>query len=324
MSSWPDGYIKLFAGTTVMSILERFIEQYKTLGVIALNTLFLFLLIEVFALTIETFRPGNDRALSSFEWAPWRLIKSKNPEDNSFVLNSDGFELQSFHIPPKIVGETRVVLLGGSTCVGYGVGDGSALNIDKALKEIAENAQSDNSFRFINLYQAGAVSFDEVVIFSLYGLSLKPDIVLLFNGANDIYATVPLGPNKKAGLPYMADQHMQRWHKSDTNFLVSLSQIFATTRVMRRILNKVAQLEDKQNAVENSDMHKTEIANTYLRSLTILNALGEANGFKVLVALQPVSIQKKPLAKEESERLSTLAATKFKNIGIQRYQTLKA
>ena len=116
-----------------MSKLEHFINNYKIVGVILLNTLLLLVLIESIALTIETLRPGKERALSLFEWSPWRMVKAAQPLDNSFALNSDGFRaVELSAIPPKPFGETRVVILGGSTCVGYGIGDDSALNIDKA------------------------------------------------------------------------------------------------------------------------------------------------------------------------------------------------
>lgn len=82
----------------------------------------------------------------------------------------------------------RIIVLGGSAAEGFGQNpqDSWWYLLQKRLQEI--NPQGDKQFEIINMARGSNTSIDDYINFLKEGLVLNPDMVIIYNGWNDIQA----------------------------------------------------------------------------------------------------------------------------------------
>jgi lysophospholipase L1-like esterase len=85
---------------------------------------------------------------------------------------------------PKPAGTYRIILLGGSTTHGWGVGDDST--IDAAMRRILAGRFPDRRFEVVNLGFDGYDSWQDFERMRSDGVPLQPDLVILNSGINDV------------------------------------------------------------------------------------------------------------------------------------------
>lgn len=183
------------------------IKAYKTTAIIILNLVFLLLIMETLAALYEYRKPSSaNQTPIGFDYAPYRMMKTNVAP---WPLNEEGFRAKPLSLYARSSDRRfQIVFLGGSVCAGY---------VDKIGDTLPDLLESELRKRgldkvdVINLCQGGAVSAQELAIFIQYGLSLKPEIVVSFNGANDIFHVRPLGPNEQENLPYMNKEMRALW-----------------------------------------------------------------------------------------------------------------
>jgi lysophospholipase L1-like esterase len=154
----------------------------------------------------------------SFDYAPYRMLKmSAGP----WPLNREGFrarDLDSYH------GGFLIEFLGGSVCVGVGTNPGATIPErleDTLMRDGLAHAQ------VLNLCQGGATSAQELAIFIQYGLPLHPQVVLSFDGANDVIHPQPVGDDDGANLPYYDAELRERVEGRDALTHLALVRDFA-------------------------------------------------------------------------------------------------
>ena len=105
--------------------------------------------------------------------------------DNGSVanINALGFRGPAVSLP-KPDGVLRVVLLGGSTTFGWGVGDDET--IDAHMRAIMADQYPERVVEVVNLGFDGYDSFQLLERFRSDGLRLDPDIVIVNSGVNDV------------------------------------------------------------------------------------------------------------------------------------------
>lgn len=97
--------------------------------------------------------------------------------------NSLGYRGPEVRSTPR-AGTIRVILLGGSTTHGFGVGDYQT--IDAYMREILAKRHPGVRFEVVNLAFDGYDSYELLERFRLQGVSLKPNIVVFNEGINDV------------------------------------------------------------------------------------------------------------------------------------------
>jgi lysophospholipase L1-like esterase len=84
----------------------------------------------------------------------------------------------------KPVGVYRIVLLGGSTTVGYGADDDGT--IDAHMRTLLRSGRPGNCAEVVNLGLGGYDSYQDYERLRVDGLRLSPDAVVIHSGINDV------------------------------------------------------------------------------------------------------------------------------------------
>jgi len=87
-------------------------------------------------------------------------------------------------VQPKPPGTYRIILLGGSTTHGWGVGDDST--IDASMRRLLAARYPDRHFDVINLGFDGYDSWQDFERLRSDGIPLQPDLVIVNSGINDV------------------------------------------------------------------------------------------------------------------------------------------
>lgn len=107
------------------------------------------------------------------------------------VNNTLGFREQEFDdTPPEDA--LRVVLLGGSSAWGAGAGSNAATitgRLEALLNDDPELLAGHRRARVYNLAQVNGLQTQELSLFLLYGLPLRPHVVISYNGWNELYSS---------------------------------------------------------------------------------------------------------------------------------------
>lgn len=244
---------------------------------IVLNTLVLLALAEGAARVAERVHPGAEEV--TFAYSPYRMLKMTHAP---WRLNRDGFragELETYR------DSFLVEFLGGSVCLGVGSNPGET--VPERLEEQLHQAGLARAL-VLNLCQGGAVSAQELAIFVEYGLPLHPQVVISFDGANDLLHPSPIGEDDAPNLPYRNAQIEARVDGRD-----GLSHL-ALARVAARLAARLPQEPAHGGPVE-----ENAVLDSYLYHLAAVRTLTEANHGLYAVAFQPTLHYEKPWSVEE-------------------------
>lgn len=268
---------------------------------IAFNTIAAFALAEGTARLVEIARPQSDAA--RFAYAPYRMLKMTQAP---FALNRDGFradELETYR------NSFLIEFLGGSVCVG--IGD----NVGETLPERLERALHAAGLaraRVLNLCQGGATSGQELAILIEYGLPLHPQVVLSFDGANDIFHPRPIGDDDAPNLPYENTQIEARVNGQDGWSHLALLRVSA----------RFAQRFRDPSPAAGAPVPLPKILESYFYHIELARTLIEAQGGVFAVLLQPTLHLDKPwssgetamwraLRPKDAEQLTRLARERY-------------
>lgn len=246
---------------------------------ILLNTLWLLFAAEGAARLAEWIHPPVDDL--TFEYAPYRMLKmSRAP----WRLNRDGFrarELETYRH------SFLVEFLGGSVCLGVGTNPGPTVpeRLEGALHR-AGLARAE----VLNLCQGGATSAQELAIFLEYGLPLAPQVVLSFDGANDVMHPQPIGEDTAANLPYRDREMRARMNGNDGLDHLALARVAA----------RLAIRWGRPVTVKDDGVPEAAILDSYIATLSATRTLTEAQGGFYALLLQPTLHYEKPWSAEES------------------------
>jgi hypothetical protein len=248
------------------------------------TTLLLLALVEGMARIAEWLHPSAEEV--SFDYAPYRMLKMTHAP---WPLNRDGFrgrELDTYR------GTFLVEFLGGSVCLGVGTNPGQTL--PERLEDSLHRAGLARA-SVLNLCQGGATSAQELAIFIEYGLPLSPQVVLSFDGANDLMHPRPMGDDDASNLPYR-NREMQGLFDGHHTWIAHL----ALARV-------AARLTAHRTPVSTGAPVATEsILNSYLYATQVVRTLTLGQGGWHAVLFQPSLHSQKPWSSEERAMWSSL------------------
>ena len=246
---------------------------------IIVNTLVLLALAEGAARVAERVHPGTDEV--TFAYSPYRMLKMTHAP---WRLNRDGFragEVETYR------DSFLVEFLGGSVCVGVGENPGET--VPERLEEALHQAGLVRA-RVLNLCQGGAVSAQELAIFVEYGLPLHPQVVISFDGANDVLHPSPVGDDSEANLPYRNAQIEARVDGRDGFSHLALARVAA----------RIAQRFRESGPTQGVPVEERAVLDSYLYHLAAVRTLTEADHGLYAVAFQPTLHYLKPWSAEET------------------------
>ncbi len=227
----------------------------------------------------EWLRPGAEDI--AFDYAPYRMLRMVRAP---WPLDREGFrarELESYR------GSFLVEFLGGSVCLG--VGTNSGRTVPERLEDALHAAGLERA-AVLNLCQGGVTTAQELAIFIQYGLPLEPQVVLSFDGANDLLHPRPIGEDEGPNLPYRNTEM-----RAQFNGHHSLAAHLALTRVASRLLGH-APAAGPQGAVATA-----EILQSYLYTLSVTRSLAQSRGALYAVLFQPTLHFAKPWSRDETK-----------------------
>ncbi|HEY1759022.1 MAG TPA: SGNH/GDSL hydrolase family protein [Bryobacteraceae bacterium] len=249
---------------------------------IVLNTLALLALAEGAARLAERIHPETAGIGDiTFAYSPYRMLKMTQ---GPWPLNREGFrarELETYR------NSFLIEFLGGSVCVG--VGDDPGATVPERLETALRKAGLARA-EVLNLCQGGATSAEELAIFLEYGRPLHPEVVLSFDGANDLMHPRPIGDDDAPNLPYRNAQIEARVNGQD-----GVSHI-ALARVAARLAGRFRTPAPAQGP----PVAESAILDSYLDHLAAVRTLAEADRALYAIVFQPTLHYQKPWSKAES------------------------
>lgn len=201
-SDFPGNLVATFAsllviGTGVSLLLWR--SRISFLGitggemwvrfVLICSPLILLAVFEVALIAADGLNPprdGDDKLARKLMTENWGKLNYKNlpmvapVKSRVFNVNSNGFRTYDLSTPAR--GETRVMLLGGSTAFGWGVADQHG--IGHYLEETLD-AKTTSRVMVFNLSVPAIRFSEENLILKDFFKQVSPDVVVFYHGAND-------------------------------------------------------------------------------------------------------------------------------------------
>jgi len=215
-----------------------------------------------------------------FDYAPYRMLRM---DRGPWPLNRDGFrarELETYR------DGFLIEFLGGSACLG--VGDHPGSTVAERLQYALDRRRLARA-QVLNLCQGGATSAQELAIFIQYGLPLEPQVVLSFDGANDLLHPRPVGTDDAPNLPYR-DREMRAGFDGHHSLLSHLALFRMAGRIAKR---------RREDPAKSAAVPPEAIIASYEYVLGITHGLAQSSGAYYAVLLQPTLHYRKPWSTEE-------------------------
>jgi len=212
------------------------------------------------------------------------------------VLNERGYRGNPASVP-KAPGEFRVFVLGGST-VFLG---------EPPISDLAEEEFRRNGSENVKLYNYGvvsAVSGMELsrIVFEI--ADLEPDLIIMYNGANDILAPNRYDP--RPGYPFNFIVYENNpLLESDVKLYPSFNLLLYGSNLARSLFPHyfvrrfVPMKEEREKAGWGTDEWRSEIACTYINNLVKAKKISKAYGAGFMAFFQPMVYYKNSLSAEE-------------------------
>ena len=227
------------------------------------------------------------------EFAPYvDGFNAKNVVSENLHTNSLGFRTQR-ELTDKQPQERRIFVLGGSAAIGWGASSDEttfALQLEQRLHA----AGSLTSYVF-NAGCDGYNSNQEWVLMATLIMDLNPDLIILFNGYNDMYYS-------------MAPQWTPQYNIYSAQVLnqISFHPFYLHSALLRFIESKTRLNRIRRSHIGMTGELRPEFLDVYLKNLEKIGWAARRSRAAVLVVLQPhFLVSKKNLTDSEKQILKT-------------------
>jgi lysophospholipase L1-like esterase len=237
----------------------------------------------------------------SLQWSPYEhWVSRPNLRSRFYRTNALGFRGPETS-EEKPAGRYRIVVLGGSAAWGYGC-TGDDRTVPGRLQTLLQERFPERDIEVINAAQVGFVSGQQVIYFHRSLWRLAPDLILFFDGYNDISADFH---NPVSGWPQNAALLKARYEASwrqrsaagDLQALARRSSLIDF--LWTRFFPEAATPEVTSEAA----IPAGDTARSYVTNVKAVESLGAPAA--IVVALQPtLATIQKPLAPREEQILA--------------------
>jgi lysophospholipase L1-like esterase len=237
----------------------------------------------------------------SLEWSPYlHWVTKPNRQARFFRTNALGFRGPEI-AQPKPERRVRVVVLGGSVAWGLGA-TADDRTVAGRLEAHLRQRRPGLDLEVVNAGQVGFVSGQELILYHRVVAALRPDLVLLFDGYNDVEADFS---NPVSDWPQNATQLKTRYE----DFLRSgrlgadLARALRHSRLLDLGARWIAARREAPAGPWTPAVEPEATARSYVRNVVALSRV--AAPVPVWIALQPVlATIRKPLAPDEQRMLA--------------------
>ena len=197
-----------------------------------------------------------------------------NQKTDTVTTNSHGFRGEEFDKEKTSDKEYRIFMVGGSTMFGiYATSDNTT--IPGYLQEFYDGFSTDRDIRVINAGVNGHSSFDETHLIKNKIVSLQPDLVIVYDGWNDLGGPMRTEYKKLGEMEYLEQYSIviRKYYKTIDFY-----------EFVQRVWEK--QIGEKKLERDNSMMEQKPIL--WESRWKEICELGEKENFDVIITLQPL------------------------------------
>ena len=166
-------------------------------------------------------------------------------------LNNLGIQMNSKDFEKK-ENAKRVLILGGSTALGFGASE-SKFNISNSLEkilnemEIKNNKNSVIKWEVINLAFMASQTISDLNVLIVYASALKPDYVFHLSGYNDLFYYMHVNKDKRLFRFNGSDEIYSELYKSNLSKLILfLSEYFVIVKLLKKFFIKHSEFNKQQ------------------------------------------------------------------------------
>lgn len=256
-----------------------------------------------------------------FEAYPYVMYRTKpNQHYDTFNVNSLGFRGREIQ-RKKPKGTIRIAMLGGSAMWGTGASSDEG-TISAKLEKKVKAAYTSKTFEVINAGDSGYVTAQEFILLWGRVLDLDPDIVITFDGYNDMYAGLI---NYIAGYPQNFREFKEKLEKHHGLYYLGavIRELLSHSLFVEKLANKMRIFAFRGTVTFNSEgipamyADPSEVARIFGRNLEYVHVISSDHGIETLFTIQPIlGYGSKPLTDSEK---TTLAALNENVMGYSKY-----
>ena len=239
------------------------------------------------------------------------LHKNKSFSGRTININDDGTRRTWNPDYSSLDHAGKIFVFGGSTCLGTGARD--FYTIPSFISKYLHNG--GYKYKVYN-YGQSAFTFKQELFYLIYLLrdGFHPDIVIFYDGINDIYSTYQSG-KVVVNQNYETVNEKIRFNHNIFNYVKSSFELFLKNYIWNSKIitafNKIRRnikKDDETSLQVHSKFSDTEIKilsreiiNEYLRSLELLDKISKLYNFKYLNFWQPSLFTEKVIFEEEDK-----------------------
>ena len=220
-----------------------------------------------------------DTNLLDFEWPD---IQRYVPDQhlNTININSHGFRSDEF-TREKLDNDYRIFVVGGSSTFGYG-----ASSNEKTIPGQLDKIFKNKNVEIINAGIGGATSFEEKYLIENDILQLDPDMIIIFDGGNDVRY-------EQVGLKNYSDVQIKNPYKFK-NY-----KFYRTPFVIWETFLRFN--HDGVKSVEINESMNNKISTNWGNNMRDICKIGIENNIRIAIFIQPLLGSEKPLSEDESK-----------------------
>jgi len=199
----------------------------------------------------------------------------------SFNINSDGLRGTEL-VSAKDKNTYRIFVLGGSTMFGQ-LSTSDNTTIPSYLQQEFDNLKINYKIEVINAGIGGATSFHESELIKEKLIHYKPDLIIAYDGWNDLNYPVTISNEGKISLLYQIQRQISEFddYYKTPRFIDSLIG-FLDSRIKEKLHSK--DVDSKYNEI--SDVPQK--IDLWKSRWSEICKIGKENGFDTVITLQPV------------------------------------
>jgi hypothetical protein len=240
-------------------------------------------------------------------------------------LNAEGFRTREI-VNPKPADEIRIFFLGGSTVIG-------GYQMENTIPGVVEAHLHANGLSQARAYNFGVLSFvsgQELALLVHRLIDLKPDLVIAYDGGNDLYEPWVYDPRPGYPFNFVTEEEAMTGlanAQGDAKTLASFARdsalvqaLLGTTDWFNRMTLRVDRIRSTVNY--GSPQWKEAVANAYARNLTAMCGVARGNGTLFAAYFQPLLAYSRPL--DANQAAATGGDAMVQGLREQRAMALRA
>jgi hypothetical protein len=207
-------------------------------------------------------------------------------------LNAEGFRIEREIVNPKAADEVRIFVLGGSTVVG-------GRPLASTIPAVIEAHLQANGLPQARVYNFGVLSFvsgQELALLVHRLIDLKPDLVIAYDGGNDLYE--PWGYDPRPGYPFnfiTEEEAMSGLSNAEgaAKTIASLTRDSALVQALLGTMDWTDRMSIRMVGLRRavnfgSAQWKQDVVNAYARNIAAMCRVARANDALFAAFFQPM------------------------------------